>query len=64
MANTRRRVKLYVMNEDRQWDDKGTGYVSSSYVELLQGMALLVRSEEDGTKTFRSIHFYNLISAL
>ena len=48
MANTTRRVKLYVMNEDRQWDDRGTGYVSSSYVELLQGMALLVRSEEDG----------------
>jgi protein phosphatase-4 regulatory subunit 3 len=51
MANTRRRVKLYVMNEDRQWDDRGTGYVSSSYVESLQGMALLVRSEEDGMKT-------------
>lgn len=48
MANTRRRVKLYVMNEERQWDDRGTGYVSSSYVERLQGMALLVRSEEDG----------------
>ncbi|XP_028395972.1 serine/threonine-protein phosphatase 4 regulatory subunit 3-like isoform X2 [Dendronephthya gigantea] len=54
MANTRRRVKLYVMNEDRQWDDRGTGYVSSSYVELLQGMALLVRSEEDGKTLLES----------
>lgn len=54
MANTRRRVKLYVMNEDRQWDDKGTGYVSSSYVELHQGIALLVRSEEDGNYSPKS----------
>ena len=50
-------MKLYVMNEDRQWEDKGTGYVSSSYVELLQGMALLVRSEEDGTKCFDRLFF-------
>lgn len=47
-------MKLYVMNEDRQWDDRGTGYVSSSYVELLQGMALLVRSEEDGKTLLES----------
>ena len=48
MASTRRRVKLYVLNEDRQWDDRGTGHVSSSYVESLQGMSIMVRSEEDG----------------
>lgn len=48
MANTRRRVKLYTLNEERQWDDRGTGHVSSSFVERLQGMSIMVRSEEDG----------------
>ena len=50
MSNTRRRVKLYVLNEERQWDDSGTGHVSCMYVDhdKLQGIVLLVRSEEDG----------------
>lgn len=48
MADTRRRVKLYMLNEDRQWDDRGTGHVSSAYVDRLEGMSLLVRSETDG----------------
>lgn len=52
MADTRRRVKLYMLNEDRQWDDRGTGHVSSAYVERLRGMSLLVRSETDGKYTF------------
>ena len=47
-SNTRRRVKLYMLNEDRVWDDRGTGHVSSAYVEKLRGMSLLVRSENDG----------------
>ena len=47
-TNTRRRVKLYMLNEDRLWDDRGTGHVSSVYVEKLKGMSLLVRSETDG----------------
>ncbi|XP_033125942.1 serine/threonine-protein phosphatase 4 regulatory subunit 3A-like isoform X2 [Anneissia japonica] len=49
MADTRRRVKLYVLNDERQWDDRGTGHVSSSYVERLNGMSLLVRAESDGS---------------
>lgn len=50
MSNTRRRVKLYVLNDERQWDDHGTGHVSSLYVdhEKMQGIVLLVRSEDDG----------------
>ncbi|XP_033734679.1 serine/threonine-protein phosphatase 4 regulatory subunit 3A-like isoform X2 [Pecten maximus] len=48
-SSTRRRVKLYMLNEDRQWDDRGTGHVSSAYVERLKGMSLLVRSETDGS---------------
>ncbi|XP_078001272.1 serine/threonine-protein phosphatase 4 regulatory subunit 3-like isoform X2 [Glandiceps talaboti] len=54
MADTRRRVKLYVLNEERQWDDRGTGYVSSAYVERLKGMSLLVRAESDGTLLLES----------
>ncbi|XP_035630415.1 serine/threonine-protein phosphatase 4 regulatory subunit 3-like isoform X1 [Oncorhynchus keta] len=48
MTDTRRRVKVYTLNEDRQWDDRGTGHVSSGYVERLKGMSLLVRAESDG----------------
>lgn len=48
-SSTRRRVKLYMLNEDRQWDDRGTGHVSSAYVERLKGMSLIVRSETDGS---------------
>ena len=36
-TDTRRRVKLYALNADRQWDDRGTGHVSSNYVERLKG---------------------------
>ena len=49
MTDTRRRVKLYALNAERQWDDKGTGHVSSTYVERLKGISLLVRAEADGT---------------
>lgn len=48
MADTRRRVKLYALNSDRQWDDRGTGHVSSSFVDRLKGISLLVRAEADG----------------
>ena len=48
MTDTRRRVKLYALNAERQWDDKGTGHVTSTYVERLKGMSLLVRAESDG----------------
>jgi protein phosphatase-4 regulatory subunit 3 len=48
MSDTRRRVKLYALNAERQWDDRGTGHVSSSYVDRLRGMSLLVRAESDG----------------
>lgn len=51
MTDTRRRVKVYTLNEDRQWDDRGTGHVSSGYVERLKGTSLLVRAESDGKPT-------------
>jgi len=54
MTDTRRRVKLYELNAERQWDDKGTGHVSSTYVEKLKGMSLVVRSEQDGSLLLES----------
>lgn len=36
-TSTRRRVKLYALNADRQWDDRGTGHVTSNYVDRLKG---------------------------
>lgn len=54
MTDTRRRVKLYALNADRQWDDRGTGHVSSSYVDRLKGISLLVRAESDGSVLLES----------
>uniref|UniRef100_A0A667ZWV7 Serine/threonine-protein phosphatase 4 regulatory subunit 3 n=1 Tax=Myripristis murdjan TaxID=586833 RepID=A0A667ZWV7_9TELE len=48
MSDTRRRVKVYTLNEDRQWDDRGTGHVSS------KGISLLVRAESDGSLLLES----------
>ncbi|KAB7496413.1 Serine/threonine-protein phosphatase 4 regulatory subunit 3 [Armadillidium nasatum] len=50
----RRRVKLYALNAERQWDDRGTGHVTSAYVERLKGMSLLVRAESDGSLLLES----------
>ncbi|KAM3962442.1 serine/threonine-protein phosphatase 4 regulatory subunit 3 flfl [Aphomia sociella] len=54
MTDTKRRVKLYALNADRQWDDRGTGHVTSCCVERLKGTALLVRAESDGSLLLES----------
>ncbi|XP_077300171.1 serine/threonine-protein phosphatase 4 regulatory subunit 3 flfl isoform X1 [Arctopsyche grandis] len=54
MTDTRRRVKLYALNAERQWDDRGTGHVSSCYVERLKGTSLLVRAEADSSLLLES----------
>ncbi|XP_031230828.1 protein PPP4R3C-like [Mastomys coucha] len=41
------RVKVYVMVEDKQWRDIGSGQISTKYIERLQGVCLLVHSESD-----------------
>ena len=49
--DTRRRVKLYILNDDLQWEDKGTGHVtiaSGSGMAEWMWPVLCVRSEEDG----------------
>ncbi|KAF6767780.1 hypothetical protein AHF37_06055 [Paragonimus kellicotti] len=52
-ASTRRRVKLYMLNDERQWDDKGTGHVSAVCTEQ-DNMALVVISETDGSYLLES----------
>ncbi|KAK7578089.1 hypothetical protein V9T40_010294 [Parthenolecanium corni] len=52
--DTRRRVKLYALNAERQWDDRGTGHVSSNYIDRLKGVSLLVRAETDGSLLLES----------
>ena len=41
-------MKLYCFNESLQWNDLGTGRVSLMYLERLQGLAIIIRSEADG----------------
>ena len=57
MSDNRRRVKLYALNADRQWDDRGTGHVSSSYIDRLKGVSLIVKAEVDGEHLSLLTHF-------
>jgi protein phosphatase-4 regulatory subunit 3 len=54
-------VKLYALNADRQWDDRGTGHVSSSYVDRLKGISLLVRAESDGESFYCLLYLLDVI---
>ncbi|XP_062864564.1 serine/threonine-protein phosphatase 4 regulatory subunit 3-like [Trichomycterus rosablanca] len=54
MSDTRRRVKLYTLNEERQWDDRGTGHVACAYMDQDRGTSLLVRAETDGSLLLES----------
>ncbi|KAF7462403.1 hypothetical protein GHT09_012575 [Marmota monax] len=54
MASRRNRVKVYVLKEDQQWGQLGVGQISSSYIERLQSVCLLVRSESDGSLILQS----------
>ncbi|XP_058391168.1 protein PPP4R3C [Diceros bicornis minor] len=54
MADKKHHVKVYVLNQEQQWDDIGTGYISCTYVEQLQGEALVIRSESDDSLILES----------
>ncbi|ELW48299.1 Serine/threonine-protein phosphatase 4 regulatory subunit 3B [Tupaia chinensis] len=54
MANKRHRVKVYSLNEDLQWDNIGTGQISSRYIERHQAVCLLVQSDTDGSMILES----------
>ncbi len=48
--NNRSRVKLYTLNEERQWDDRGTGFVTcTSPTAPNINHAITVKSEVDGS---------------
>ncbi|XP_016413022.1 serine/threonine-protein phosphatase 4 regulatory subunit 3B-like [Sinocyclocheilus rhinocerous] len=49
MSDTRRRVKLYTLNEERQWEDRGTGHVCCSLTDSLR-----VTGEADGSLLLES----------
>ncbi|CAH8356619.1 unnamed protein product [Eruca vesicaria subsp. sativa] len=46
-SNSLQRVKVYHLNEDGKWDDRGTGHVSIDYVERSEELSLCVIDEED-----------------
>jgi protein phosphatase-4 regulatory subunit 3 len=41
------RVKVYRLNDEGKWDDKGTGHVSVEYLERSEAVGLVVIDEED-----------------
>ncbi|PNH02464.1 Serine/threonine-protein phosphatase 4 regulatory subunit 3, partial [Tetrabaena socialis] len=45
------RVKVYKLNAEGQWEDKGTGHISVEYMEQAHAMGLVVISEEENGKT-------------
>ncbi|CAO2623919.1 Protein PPP4R3C [Lemmus lemmus] len=47
-------VKVYVIKEDEQWEQIGSGQISTKYIGRLQGVCLLVHSELDGTRLIES----------
>jgi protein phosphatase-4 regulatory subunit 3 len=47
--DTRRRVKVYQLDEEGKWQDKGTGHVTCTYVEQKGTLCLVVKSEEDSS---------------
>ena len=46
-TNTLRQVKVYTFKEDLQRHDQGTRQLSSSYMERLNSMSLLVRTKSN-----------------
>ncbi|DAA12676.1 TPA: hypothetical protein BOS_26217 [Bos taurus] len=54
MADEQSIVKVYFLNDDQQWEILGKGHVSAVYVERLQGICLLVRSEPNGIQILES----------
>ncbi|XP_043720303.1 serine/threonine-protein phosphatase 4 regulatory subunit 3-like isoform X2 [Telopea speciosissima] len=47
VANSMQRVKVYRLNDNGKWDDRGTGHVSVDYLERSEEIGLFVVDEED-----------------
>jgi protein phosphatase 4 regulatory subunit 3 len=53
--NNRSRVKLYTLNDERQWDDRGTGFVTClSPSSSVNHHSIIVKSEIDDTTLLES----------
>eukprot|EP00123_Amoebidium_parasiticum_P010604 comp20210_c0_seq1/m.25128 comp20210_c0_seq1/g.25128 ORF comp20210_c0_seq1/g.25128 comp20210_c0_seq1/m.25128 type:complete len:124 (-) comp20210_c0_seq1:2160-2531(-) len=53
-SQTRFRVKVYELDKDCQWLDRGCGHVALVNMQLHGGRTIVVRSEEDGTALLES----------
>ncbi|CAN6467898.1 unnamed protein product [Victoria cruziana] len=47
MAESMQRVKVYRLNDEGKWDDRGTGHVSVDYLERSEELGLFVVDEDD-----------------
>ncbi|XP_020726354.2 serine/threonine-protein phosphatase 4 regulatory subunit 3-like isoform X1 [Odocoileus virginianus] len=54
MVDEQSLAQVFFLNNDQQWEILGKGHVSTIYVERLQGMCLLVRSEPNGLQILES----------
>ncbi|XP_019056793.1 PREDICTED: serine/threonine-protein phosphatase 4 regulatory subunit 3A-like isoform X3 [Tarenaya hassleriana] len=46
-SNSMQRVKVYHLNDDGKWDDRGTGHVTIDYMERTEELGLYVIDEDD-----------------
>eukprot|EP00286_Rhodomonas_abbreviata_P015508 CAMPEP_0181330680 /NCGR_PEP_ID=MMETSP1101-20121128/24043_1 /TAXON_ID=46948 /ORGANISM="Rhodomonas abbreviata, Strain Caron Lab Isolate" /LENGTH=122 /DNA_ID=CAMNT_0023439981 /DNA_START=120 /DNA_END=485 /DNA_ORIENTATION=+ len=49
-ANPNRRVKVYVLGSDGQWDDRGTGYVNCEMIREYDSVGFRVLAENAADK--------------
>ena len=54
MVDKQSLVKVFFLNDDQQWEILGKGHISTTYVERLQGLCVLVRSEPNGLQILES----------
>lgn len=47
MSDPMQRVKVYRLNDEGKWDDRGTGHVTVDYLERSESVGLVVIDEED-----------------
>jgi len=56
--NQNRRVKVYVLGSDGQWDDRGTGYVTCELISEHDALGLRVLSEHESNKELLSTKIF------
>ena len=56
-CDTRRRVKLYTLNNSRQWDDRGTGHVRAVCNNENEQVYSITFIEEEIKKIFIQLNF-------